>query len=150
MQHAVENVETLDAGDSPRVKQVHSFSSSSEPSVLDVGTRAPAPAGRPRQAVRGNGNANTRTADPCNGSIWPRISRIGALRHGRVGSASYIFEDDLRPRAPFVAIYACENRYSGGGGENRGTIFVVVDGFGRVGTFARTKICHARTKNLPN
>ena len=65
-----------------------------------------------------------------------------------MSGASYLFEDDLRPRTPFVAIYACENRYSGSGGEDRGTIFVVVDGFGRVGTFAKTETHNGGTKNI--
>ena len=63
-------------------------------------------------------------------------------------SASYIFEDDLRPRTPFAAIYAYENRYSSGWGKNRGTIFVVVEGFGRVGTFAKTETHNGGTKNI--
>ena len=73
---------------------------------------------------------------------------ITLLDHSRVGSASCIVEGDLRPRGPFVAVYAYENRYSGSGRENRGTIFVVVDGFGPVGTFAKTETHNGGTKNM--
>ena len=92
------------------------------------------------------------------GASWP-MTRNGSGGNRRYSHRSAPLRRDFAAiDGPWVALAPVplrrgvflreQNRYNGGWVANRGTILVLLGRFGRVGTFAKTKRCHARTKNI--